>query len=66
MDESSMHRYGWEPNIILYSGPGGPGRNRLAVLDDGSICCLYEADNCATITFAKFPLTWLTAEAVKK
>ena len=90
--QSSMHRYGWEPNIILYSGPGGPGRNRLtirasydegktwpaakvlhpggsaysdlAVLDDGSICCLYEADNYATITFAKFPLTWLTADAV--
>ena len=86
--QSSIHRYSWKPNIILYSGPGGGGRNNLtirassdegktwatsrvlhkggsaysdlAVLPDGSICCLYEADGYKTITFARFPLTWLT------
>jgi len=88
--QSSIHRYAWKPDIILYSGPGGGGRNDLAirasydegktwpvarrlhrggsaysdlaVLPDGSICCLYEADGYKTITFAKFPLRWLTGE----
>jgi len=86
--QSSIHRYAWQPNIILYAGPGGGGRNNLtirasydegktwpvarllhkggsaysdlAVLPDASICCLYEADGYKTITFAKFPLGWLT------
>ncbi len=88
--QSSIHRYAWKPDIILYSGPGGGARNNLtirasydegktwpaprrlhkggsaysdlAVLTDGSICCLYEADGYKTITFAKFPLRWLTGE----
>ena len=88
--QSSIHRYAWKPDVILYSGPGGGGRNDLAirasydegktwpvarrlhsggsaysdlaVLPDGSICCLYEADGYKTITFAKFPLRWLTGE----
>lgn len=29
--QSSIHRYSWEPNILLYSGPGGPGRTNLTV-----------------------------------
>jgi len=30
--QSSIHRYSFEPkSIILYSGPGGPGRARMAV-----------------------------------
>ena len=89
--QSSLHRYSWEPNILLYSGPGGGGRNNLtirvsydegktwpvakvlhegpsaysdlAVLEDGTICCLYEGGRqhaYETITFAKFSLNWLT------
>ena len=41
---------------------GGSAYSDLAVLPDGSICCLYEADGYKTITFAKFPLRWLTGE----
>ena len=87
--QSSIHRHAWQPNVLLYSGPGGPGRKALtlrvsrdegktwpmakvlhkgpsaysdlAVLPDGSICCLYEADGYKKITFARLPLTWLTA-----
>ena len=29
--QSSIHRYSWEPNILLYSGPGGPGRIEMTV-----------------------------------
>jgi sialidase-1 len=30
--QSSMHRYSFDPkNIILYSGPGGPGRSRMTI-----------------------------------
>lgn len=29
--QASIHRYSWQPNIILYSGPGGPGRGDLTV-----------------------------------
>jgi len=88
--QSSIHRYAWQPDIILYCGPGAGGRNDLtlrashdegktwpaakvlhkggsaysdlAVLPDGSVCCLYEADGYKTITFAKFPLKWITHE----
>ena len=88
--QSSIHRHTFEPrNRILYSGPGGPGRNNLkirtsfdegeewpasrllfegpsgysdlAVLDDGSIGCLFEAgtqDYRETIRFAKFTMDW--------
>ncbi len=36
--QSSIHRHGWSPNLVLYSGPGGPGRSHLTVrasFDDG-------------------------------
>lgn len=29
--QASLHRLSWEPNRILYSGPGGPGRNNLTI-----------------------------------
>lgn len=29
--QGSIHRYSWQPNIILYSGPGGPGRENLTI-----------------------------------
>jgi sialidase-1 len=86
--QASIQRYSWQPNVILYSGPGGPGRENmtirlsydegktwpaakvlekgssaysdLAVLPDGRIACLYEADGYKRIVFAAFPLQWLT------
>ncbi|MFW6107456.1 MAG: sialidase family protein [bacterium] len=89
--QASIHRYAVEPrNILLYSGPGGKGRNNLtvrastdeghswpiarvlqpgpsaysdlAVLPDGTICCLYETGEqhpYETLTVARFPLDWL-------
>jgi sialidase-1 len=29
--QASIHRYSWQPNIILHSGPGGPGRENLTI-----------------------------------
>jgi sialidase-1 len=29
--QSSIHRYSWEPSILLYSGPGGPDRIKMTV-----------------------------------
>lgn len=29
--QGSIHRYSWQPNIILHSGPGGPGRENLTI-----------------------------------
>ncbi len=29
--QASLHRYAWQPNIILYSGPGGPGRENMTI-----------------------------------
>jgi len=87
--QAAIHRHSWQPSVILYSGPGGKGRNNLtirasydegqtwpiarrlhdggsaysdlAVLDDGTICCLYEADGYKTLTFARLSLNWLKA-----
>jgi len=92
--QAAIFRYSWDPNIILYSGPGGPSRinltvrasydegktwpaakivdlqgsgySDLAVLPDGSICCLLEAGWWKPIVFTKFSLEWLTAEDEKE
>ena len=29
--QASMHRSSWQPNTILYSGPGGPGRENMTI-----------------------------------
>ena len=29
--QGSIHRYSWQPNIILHCGPGGPGRENLTI-----------------------------------
>lgn len=80
-------------NLILYSGPGVPGRTNLTVrlsydegrtwpvakvlyegssaysdlvvLPGGVIGCLYERDDYGKITFARFPIQWLTDGADK-
>jgi sialidase-1 len=39
----------------------GSGYSDIAILPDGSVCCLFESGWCKPIVFAKFPLKWLTA-----
>ena len=29
--QASIHRYSWQPDMILYSGPGGPGRENMTI-----------------------------------
>ena len=51
----------WPVAKLLYEGPAA--YSSLAVLPDGSIGCLYEAGQnhpYEKITFACFPLAWLT------
>jgi sialidase-1 len=43
---------------ILYAG--GYAYSCLTRLPDGRIGCLFERDQYATITFARFSLAWLT------
>jgi sialidase-1 len=47
----------WPVAKLLHAGPSD-----LAVLPDGTICCLYETGKKSpygTITFARFPMEWL-------
>ena len=50
----------WPIAKLLY--PGSSAYSCLAVLDDGSIGCLYERDGYSKITFARVPATWLLNE----
>jgi len=53
----------WPTARVLHAGPAA--YSDLAVLPDGSIGCLYEAGKKGaydTITFARFPLAWVTGE----
>ncbi|MBI1312692.1 exo-alpha-sialidase [bacterium] len=37
--QASIHRFSLEPNVVLYTGPGGPGRSNLTIRlsrDDGA------------------------------
>jgi sialidase-1 len=50
----------WPVAKLLHAGPSA--YSDLAVLPDGTICCLYEAGKKGpyeTITLARFPLEWL-------
>ena len=51
----------WPVARVLH--PGGFAYNCLASLPDGSAGCLFERDGYKTITFARFTLEWLNAEA---
>jgi sialidase-1 len=54
----------WSASRLLYSGPSA--YSSLAVLRDGDIGCLYERGAVKpndSITFARFGLAWLHAEA---
>ena len=48
----------WPAAKVLYEGSAA--YSDLVALPDGAIGCLYERDNYAKITFARFPLAWLT------
>lgn len=54
----------WKASRELFAGPSA--YSCLTVLSDGTIGCLYERGEkraSETITFARFPLSWLTGEA---
>ncbi len=50
----------WPASKVLHEGPAA--YSDLAVLPDGTVCCLYERGRqhpYETITFARFPASWL-------
>ena len=47
----------WPTKRVLYSGPFA--YSVLTRFEDGTIGCLFEADNYARIVFARFSLEWL-------
>ena len=56
--------HSWPVGRILHPGPSA--YSDLAVLPDGSICCLYERGDShpyETLTLARFNLSWLTEAA---
>lgn len=48
----------WPVKKVLYTDSSA--YSCLVVLPNGDVGCLYEVDNYRGITFAKFPLEWLT------
>lgn len=49
----------WPVSRTLYAGSGL--YSCLTVLPGGTIGCLFERDNCRTISFARFSLEWLSS-----
>jgi sialidase-1 len=49
----------WPTKRALYPGPFA--YSVLTRFDDGTVGCLFEADNYARIVFARFPIEWVTA-----
>ena len=47
----------WPVKRVLW--PGGFAYSVLTRFADGTVGCLFEADNCARIVFARFTLDWL-------
>ena len=47
----------WPAKRVLYSGPFA--YSVLTRFDDGTVGCLFEADNYARVVFARFSLEWL-------
>jgi sialidase-1 len=48
----------WPVKKVLH--PGSFGYSVLTALSDGTIGCLFEADNADRLIFARFTLEWLT------
>ena len=49
----------WPVKRVLYPGPFA--YSVLTRFSDGTVDCLFEADNYGRIVFARFPLEWLAA-----
>lgn len=47
----------WRTKRVLYEGPFA--YSVLTRFADGTVGCLFEADNYARIVFARFPISWL-------
>jgi sialidase-1 len=47
----------WPVKRVLW--PGGFAYSVLTRCADGTVGCLFEADNCARIVFARFPIEWV-------
>jgi sialidase-1 len=50
----------WPRKRLLHAGPFA--YSVLTRFADGSVGCLFEADDYARIVFARFPIEWLTGE----
>lgn len=48
----------WPTKRVLYPGPFA--YSVLTRFDDGTVGCLFEADNYARIVFARFPVEWVS------
>ena len=48
----------WAASKILYPGPSA--YSCLVALPDGEAGCLFEADDCGRIVFARLSREWLT------
>ena len=50
----------WPTKRVLYPVPFA--YSVLTRFDDGTVGCLFEADNYARIVFARFPIEWVAAK----
>ena len=48
----------WPVKRVLW--PGGFAYSVLTRFADGTVGCLFEADNCARLVFARFPIEWIS------
>lgn len=48
----------WPVKRVLW--PGGFAYSVLTRFADGTVGCLFEADNCARLVFARFPIEWVS------
>ncbi len=51
----------WPVKQVLY--PGAFAYSVLTRFDDGTVGCLFEADNYARIVFARFPIKWVEGDS---
>ena len=50
----------WPVKRELY--PGGFAYSVPTRFADGTVCCLFEADNYKRIIFARFPIQWVSGK----
>ena len=54
----------WPVKRVLW--PGGFAYSVLTKLPDGTVRCLFEADNYGRIVFARLPIVWLEPGKIGK